>query len=210
MRRLAAAVIWLGLVLGLGLFFRGHTPSDLAGILQGPTGPLIYIGLYTLRPLAFFSAALFSVLAGSLWGPWWGSLYVVIGSNLSSLLAYGLARGVSLPDALRDRWAGPLRSRPFPTIVFMRLIFLPYDLVNYLAGFTRVPLTTFLLSSGLGALPGTLTFSLAGASLRLEDVLAGRFSVSALNPWTLLASALLLVGSLALSRRLKQREEPDD
>ena len=208
MRRALVAFLWLALIVGLGLLFRDHTPLELAGLLRNPAGPLLYIGLYALRPLAFFSAAVLSVLAGSVWGPWLGSLYVVVGSNLSSLVAYGLARGVALPDGLRDRWSGPLRTRPFQTILFMRLIFLPYDLVNYLAGWLRVPLKTFLAASALGALPGTLTFSLAGASLRLEDVLAGRFSISALNPWTLLASALLLAASLALSARLKQQEVP--
>ena len=205
-RALLAASLWVILAVVVGFYFRSHSLADLADLLRGPTGPLLYIGLYTLRPLAFFSALLVSLLAGSIWGPWLGSLYVVIGSNLSSLLAYGLARLVGLPRAQVERWGGPLRQRPFQTILTMRLLFLPYDLVNYLAGIVQVPVATFLAAGALGALPGTLTFTLAGASLRLEDILAGRFQVSALNAWTLLASFLLLGTSLLVSRFLKSRE----
>jgi hypothetical protein len=51
-----------------------------------------------------------------------------------------------------------------------------------------------------------MTFVLAGASIDLADVFAGRFDASIFNPWALAASAVLFVGSLAFSRWLKQRE----
>ncbi|MFV9507320.1 MAG: VTT domain-containing protein [Oscillochloridaceae bacterium umkhey_bin13] len=88
----------------------------------------------------------------------------------------------------------------------MRLIFLPYDLVNYLAGFLRVPYRPFILASILGSLPGTLTFVLAGASLAIDDIFAGNFSVAAINPWMLGLSAILFVGGIVVSWFLKRRE----
>ena len=92
------------------------------------------------------------------------------------------------------------------TVLVMRLIYLPYDLVNYLAGFLRVPYRPFILASIFGSLPGTLTFVLAGASLDIDDIFAGNFSIAAINPWTLVLSLVLFVGGLAVSRLLRRKE----
>ncbi len=219
-QKLVAATIWLALV-GSFLAYSviaGRTPTetvgDLLGLLRTPLGPLLYIVIYTLRPLAFFSAIVVTLLGGAIWGPAWGTLFVVIGSNMSATLAYGFGRALGqglLPEGERDggfvsRYAGRLRQNAFGTILVMRLIYLPYDLVNYLAGFLRVPYRPYLLASVLGSLPGTLTFVLAGASLNIADILAGRFSISAINPWTLVLSAALFVGGIVVSKVLQRRE----
>lgn len=86
------------------------------------------------------------------------------------------------------------------------LIDLPYDLVNHLGGFLRVPYRPFILASTLGSLPGTPTFVPTGPSLDIDDIFAGKFSVAAINPWTLVLSAVLFVAGLMISRPLRRRE----
>ena len=87
----------------------------------------------------------------------------------------------------------------------MRFLFLPYDLVNYMAGFLRIEWRAFLLASFLGSLPGSIAFILFGASLQ-GGVIEGTPS---LDPWTLAASIAIFGGSLVLARLLKQREAQD-
>lgn len=221
-QKLVAAAIWLilaGGFLGYGLV-TGRSPTatlvDLVGLLRTPFGSLLYILIYTLRPLAFFSAIIVTLVGGAIWGPVWGTLFVVIGSNMSATLAYGFGRifgqGV-LPVGEADantgfvgRYAARLRANAFTTVLVMRLIYLPYDLVNYVAGFLRVPYRSYLLASALGSLPGTFTFVLAGASLDINDIFAGNFSVSAINPWALALSAVLFVAGLGIARLLQRWE----
>jgi uncharacterized membrane protein YdjX (TVP38/TMEM64 family) len=221
-QKLVAAVIWLalaGLFAGYSLA-TGSSPTEtlraLIDLLRTPAGPLLYILIYTLRPLAFFSAVVVTLLGGAIWGPVWGTLFVVAGSNMSATLAYAFGRifgrGV-LPEAgtgtaagIVARYAERLRASAFTTVLVMRLVYLPYDLVNYLSGFLRVPYRPFILASLLGSLPGTLTFVLAGASLDSDDIFAGRFSVSAINPWTLALSAALFAAGIALARLLRRKE----
>ncbi len=222
-QKLAAAAIWLmlaGSFLGYSLV-TGRSPTetlkDVIDLLRTQLGPLLYIVIYTLRPLAFFSAIVVTLLGGAIWGPLWGTLFVIIGSNLSATLAYGFGRifgqgmlptgGDSASVGLVSRYAERLRANAFSTILVMRLIYLPYDLVNYLAGFLRVPYRPYLLASVLGSLPGTLTFVLAGSSLDIDDIFAGSFSISAVNPWTLVLSAVLFVAGLAVSRLLRRAEQ---
>jgi uncharacterized membrane protein YdjX (TVP38/TMEM64 family) len=57
-----------------------------------------------------------------------------------------------------------LQGRSFETVLIMRFLFHPFDLVNYLAGVLRIRYVLFILATMLGSLPGTLTFVLFGAS----------------------------------------------
>jgi uncharacterized membrane protein YdjX (TVP38/TMEM64 family) len=212
-QKLVAAAIWVALA-GAFLGYSLITGSSPTETLRALIDPLIYILIYTLRPLAFFSAIVVTLLGGAIWGPVWGTLFVVIGSNMSATLAYAFGRAFGqglLPEGAQSggvvgRYADRLRTNAFATVLVMRLVYLPYDLVNYLAGFLRVPYRPYILASVLGSLPGTLTFVLAGASLNIDDIFAGRFSVSALNPWTLALSAALFVGGIVVSRLLRRRE----
>jgi uncharacterized membrane protein YdjX (TVP38/TMEM64 family) len=219
-QKLVAAAIWLALAgafLGYSLVTGSSATETLRAVidlLRSPAGPLLYILIYTLRPLAFFSAVVVTLLGGAILGPLWGTLYVVIGSNLSATLAYAFGRAFGqgvLPEGVAAGgviagYAERLRQNAFTTVLVMRLVYLPYDLVNYLGGFLRVPYRPFILASILGSLPGTLTFVLAGAALDIDDIFAARFSVAAINPWTLALSAALFVAGLAISRLLRRKE----
>jgi uncharacterized membrane protein YdjX (TVP38/TMEM64 family) len=220
-QKLLAAAIWFALAGSFLVYslITGSSPTDTLGalleLLRSPFGPLLYILIYTLRPLAFFSAIVVTLLGGAIWGPVWGTLFVVIGSNLSATLAYTFGRvfgqgvlpeGDGATTGIVGRYAERLRANAFTTVLVMRLVYLPYDLVNYLCGFLRVPYRPFILASILGSLPGTLTFVLAGASLSIDDIFAGQFDIAALNPWTLGLSLVLFVAGLMISRLLRQKE----
>ncbi|MEM9041405.1 MAG: VTT domain-containing protein [Actinomycetota bacterium] len=102
-------------------------------------------------------------------------------------------------DSLAARWSNRLRENSFETVFIMRLIFLPYDLVNYLCGALRIRWAPFLLATALGSLPGTISFVLLGASLeRIDQGLDG------INPWAIVASVAIFVVSIVISRVVKR------
>lgn len=217
-QKVIAASIWVALAgsfVGYSIA-TGTSPTDtlqdLVGLLQTPIGPLLFIVIYTLRPLAFFSAALLTVAAGAIFGLIPGVIYTIIGSNLSATVAYllGYFLGKGLIDETKStgivaNYANRMRRNSFETVFIMRLIFLPYDLVNYLAGILHIKYVPFILATILGSISGTFTFVLAGASLEIEEVFTG--TLPSLNPWALVASALLFVGGIAVSKVLRKREE---
>ncbi len=179
-------------------------------------GPLLFILIYTVRPLLLFPATLLTIAAGFVFGPILGVLLIVIGSNASALLAYVVGRffGQGLLSEGRaggivQRYTTRLREHSFETVFLLRLLFAPYDLVNYLAGFLRIRWIPFIVATALGALPGTLAFTLFGASIERFDG-----GIPALNPWVLAASVALFLVSLGLSRNIKRRSaaahEDDD
>jgi len=170
-------------------------------------GPLVFILIYVLRPLLLFPATLLTIAAGFVFGPILGVVLVIIGSNASALLAYAIGRffgqgflAENGSAGIVQRYTTRLREHSFETIFIMRLIFLPYDLVNYLAGFLRIHWIPFIVATALGALPGTLAFTLFGASIEAFDG-----GIPALNPRVLAASVALFLVSLGLSRLVKRR-----
>ena len=219
--KLVALIFWLGLIGSYWAYTRANnlTAADsirqVANLLTSTAwGPLIYIALYILRPLIFFPATLVTLLSGFLFGPI-GILYTIIGSNSSALLAFFVGQyfGKGLLDSeesagLVQRYAQRMRDNSFETVLLMRLLFLPYDLVHYVAGFLRIDWKAFLLATIIGSIPGTISFVLLGGSFgTLDALLQGEISV---NPWALGLSIGLIVISIALSRFLKRREAAPD
>lgn len=218
-QKFVAVSIWIVIVASFITYgyVTGTSPTDivkdLVGLMQTPYGAAIYIIIYAVRPLAFFSAAILTIAAGSIFGPIWGVILTVIGSNTSASVAYTLAfflgKGVldetSESSGIIANYANRMRRNSFETILIMRFIFLPYDLVNYLAGFLRIRYAPFILATILGSIPGTITFVLAGASLQIDDVFSENFSPE-FNPWTLAGAAVLFVVSIAFSKWMKKRE----
>jgi len=174
-------------------------------------GPLLFILFFILQPLIFFPSALMAILAGCLYGPVEGFIVAIIGANGAALTSYtvgrffgqGMLEDEAKQGSLIHRYANYVRSNSFEAILIMHLIFLPYDLVNYLAGFLRINWKSFVLATALGALPGTLTFVLFGSSIK-GDLMSGAPEI---NPQTLALSGVTLICSLALSQLLKYRQK---
>jgi uncharacterized membrane protein YdjX (TVP38/TMEM64 family) len=214
-QKLAALCFWL-LVIGGYQWYAwrtGLTPlaamRELIGFLSSNAfGPLIFIAIYTLRPLVLFSATVLTLGAGFLYGPLLGIVYTVIGSNLSATVAYLVGRFFGNDVMKRESsggivasYADRLRHNSFETVLTMRFIFLPYDLVNYLAGFLRIDYKAFILATILGSIPGTIAFVLAGASF--EGDLTG---MPAFDWRVFAASAAIFVISIVISRVVRRRE----
>lgn len=175
-------------------------------------GILAYLGVYLVRPVVLFPASILTIMGGVLFGPVVGVIAVVIAANTSAMIAFGIGRllgkapGVDeVPDESGEsfvaRWSNRLRENSFETVFVMRLIFLPYDLVNYVCGALRIRWTSFLLATALGSLPGTISFVFLGASLeRIDQGLDG------INPLAIVASVIIFVASIAISRIIRKRQ----
>ncbi len=213
-QKVLALLFWVLLIGGYGWYAWRNSLSPreaaaaLVDLLRGGAGPLLYIGVYLLRPLVLFPATVLTVVGGIVFGPVLGTIYTLLGSNGSALVAYAVGRffGGSTPLAENDgtlgRYITRLRENSFTTIMTMRFIFVPYDLVNYLAGILRIGWRPFLLATALGSLPGTLAFVLFGASFK-GDIATAEFSF---DPRVFIASALIFVVSIAISRYFKRSE----
>lgn len=114
----------------------------------------------------------FSLAAGAIFGPAWGTAIalgaVVIGDSLAFLLARYVFR-----DAVERRFAaaaartnrGVRRDGAFYLLALRLLAIVPYFMVNLTMGLTRMPLRVFAPVSFLGLLPVTFLYVQAGTRL---------------------------------------------
>lgn len=216
--RYIVLVLWL-IVLGSYFFYsfsQGITPRQTLTQLysfmsESRFAPLIFISLYVIRPLLLFSVTLITLLAGALFGPFWGVLYALIGELLSASIAYiiGYFFGEGLVEQASKRfnwiniYGTRMRQNSFETVLTMRFIFLPFDLVNYLAGFLRIHYISFILATLLGSLPSLLAVVFFGASTKgnLND------GFPKIDFRVLAASAVIFLISILIARLLRARQK---
>lgn len=136
------------------------------------SGVLVFIGVYVFVNLWFPAAAVLTLLAGFLYGTVMAVIYVDASTVLGSLLAFWISKYFA-GKWVQNKWHGQLMGfnkevsrRGSVYLLLVRLIpMMPFLLVNFLAGLTRVPLKTFIWTTALGSLPGILIFSYAGHHL---------------------------------------------
>lgn len=217
-QRAVVALVWLGAFL---LWRNYQTSNDLSTTEAGQRfidaidaawwGILAFLGVYLIRPIVLFPASVLTIMGGVLFGPVVGVIAVVIAANTSAMIAFGIGRLLGKAPGAEDeaadgeesfvaRWSTKLRENSFETVFIMRLIFLPYDLVNYVCGALRIRWTSFLLATALGSIPGTISFVLLGASLERIDM-----GLDGINPLAIVASVVIFVVSIVISRIIKKQ-----
>ena len=218
-RRLATLLFWLALLGGYQVYSwqSGISPLEAAQILvdfmsTSVAGPLIFVAFYAMSRLVLFPATLLTIVSGYVFGPVLGVVLTVLGSNAAAGVCYLMGRyfGEGLLDpekksGVLHRYAERMRKNGFESVLLMYLIYAPLDLVGILAGFLRIDWKPFVLATMLGLIPATLSWVLLGASIE-TDLTGG---IPRLEPAMLLASVILLVGSLLLSRYLRRRPPSD-
>jgi uncharacterized membrane protein YdjX (TVP38/TMEM64 family) len=138
----------------------------------GLFAPLIYIVIYTVRPLIFFPASILSIAGGLAFGALMGTIYTIIGATLGALLSFMIARKVG-KNATKKEWKGnfkkiqvQLDKNGFYYVLFCRFIpVLNFDIISYIAGVSSVRLSAFFFGTLIGIIPGTFAYNFLGNSL---------------------------------------------
>jgi uncharacterized membrane protein YdjX (TVP38/TMEM64 family) len=179
----------------------GQMRSELDSL--GAAAALVLVGIALVHAIVPFPAEFPTAAAGFVFGFAIAFPLMVVAWTLSCLVAYALARGIGPP--LLDRLAGKERMEAtdkliarggWPILLAGRLIpVVPYNLVSYAAGATRVPLGRFTWTTAVGVAPLTALTALLGA--RLQEP---RFDDPVL--WLILLGVLAL---LALARPVGRR-----
>ena len=179
----------------------GTMRSELDSL--GAAAALVLIGIALVHAVVPFPAEFPTAAAGFVFGFAIAFPLMVLAWTVSCLAAYLLARGVGPP--VLDRLVGRERMQAadrliarggWPILIAGRLIpIVPYNVVSYAAGATRVPIGRFTWTTAVGVMPLTALTALLGA--RLQEP---RFDDPVL--WLVLLGVL---GLLALARPVGRR-----
>jgi uncharacterized membrane protein YdjX (TVP38/TMEM64 family) len=205
--QVAAAVAGVAVLVALCLLVHplreaiGHAASGDTTALReqlrgtGVAGVLLLYGLMIAHIVVLFPAEITNMVAGFTYGVPLALAICISGWFLSAMGTYAVGRIAGRP--LIDRLAGPSRVAAaealmerggWPVLVVVRMLpFVPFSLVGYLAGATRVPLARFAWTSAVGAVPLILLAVILGS--RLEH-----FSVTDPLVWGPLVGFVALIG----------------
>ncbi|MQY10594.1 hypothetical protein SRB5_07050 [Streptomyces sp. RB5] len=160
----SAAVVWQPQDLLAG----GGRPFALAG-----AGAVALFGLlYGVCTAAFVPRPLLNLASGALFGLQAGLLAAVAGTVIGAAIAFGLGRGLgrgALRPLVRGRWLtaadDQLSRHAFRSVLAARVFpGVPFAAVNYCAAVSRMSVLPFLLGTGLGCVPNTAAYVLAGSA----------------------------------------------
>lgn len=146
-----------------------------------------------------------SVIAGWLFGFWPAFLMVVGALTIAGMLGFSLARYL-FRDTLRGflglrlaRFDDRVQREGMFYLLTLRLLHVPFTLVNYLSGVSEIQLRTFVWTTVVGLVPGTVVLVGLGAGLPSLYELRERGVVSLVSPTLLIA--LVAIGLLPLGVR---------
>lgn len=134
----------------------------------GMWGPIVLILAYIVRTFLFLPSSILEVAAGSVYGPFFGTILNCIGANISAALAFGIGRVLGR-DFFTKHEHGRLRvydealtKDGFSAVLILRVLFVPFDVVNYGAGMTGMKFRDYMAGTVLGSLPAIVAFTVAG------------------------------------------------
>lgn len=138
---------------------------------------LLLIGLKAVSAPLGFPGTPLTLLSGSLFGKFLGTIIALIGNTLGASLAFLLSRYV-LRDFVRGKFESryprikeydqKIEQKALATVIATRLIPLfPFNALNFMLGLTGVPFRKYVIGSFIGMIPGTFAFVYFGESLRM-------------------------------------------
>jgi uncharacterized membrane protein YdjX (TVP38/TMEM64 family) len=171
----------------------------------GGAAALVLVGLALLHVVIPFPAEFPTAAAGFALGFAIGFPLMLVAWTLSSVAAYWLARVVAPPvlnrllGEQRMESANRMVARAGPgTLIILRFVpLIPYNVVSFAAGATRVPFGRFTWTTAVGIAPFTALTALLGERLQspsLDDPVI----------WAVLAAVILMVATARpLLRRVR-------
>lgn len=203
-RHLVTGGLLFAVVLGLAVAWRWTPLGELLSIetvnaledwlKEEPLTPLLVLVGFIVGGCAAVPVTLMVVGSLIIFGPWWGAVYALLGTQLSALSLFFLGR--ILGKDMVDRFAGGLVNRlnrrlshsGLIAVIGLRLApVAPFSVINLIAGISRIRWRDYQLGTLVGMLPAIIVLA----------AVADRLAASLRNPD--LGSYLLLVAVVAIA-----------
>jgi len=148
----------------------------------GVWGPLVYMLIYTVAPVFMMPGLPLTVVGGILFGPLWGTVYVIMGATAGASLAFLVARYLGrgwVEGFIRGERFKELdekvKAQGWKIVAFTRLIPLfPFNFLNYAFGLTNVRFSHYVIATFIFMAPGAAAYVIFSSSIL--DIFKGRVS----------------------------------
>ncbi len=159
--------------------FLRHLMIEIHG--WGAGGALVFIPVYIIASILFIPGALLNLMAGAIYGTPMGCLLVSVSSTLSAGAVFLAGRYLSRGWILKKISTHPkvklideeVGKRGWKMVMMLRFAaILPFSVLNYGLGLSRIRFRDYILTSWLAMMPGSFLYVYLGHFAR-EAVLEG-------------------------------------
>lgn len=158
------------------IFYPYLTSQKISAFIQenNTIAPLLFISICTIKPILFFLPSMgLTIVAGVLFGAFWGTVYVAIGGAFSTITGFyfakWLGRGTAKKLIARNNMLGKFEKKSQKyggrAVLYMRLINLPWDMVSYWAGISGVRFKDFYIASLIPLIPVSFLYAYFGSKV---------------------------------------------
>jgi uncharacterized membrane protein YdjX (TVP38/TMEM64 family) len=177
--------------------------------------PILFISLFIIAfaVIASFApgAAVLKVAAGALFGLWGGGVIALVATLLSASIGFVAARYLLRHWVERrhsERVAAINRGVREDGVMFLLALrlnpLIPFFLINFGMGLTRMRLTVFAATSFFGLIPASFVYANAGTELARIETPSDVLSIRLIGSLVLL-SLMPLIGRAVAKRLRRQR-----
>ena len=184
----------------------------------GPVAPLVFLLIYIVACVLLLPGSVLTLGAGAVFGVAYGFGIVWISATLGATAAFLVGRYLVRDWVTRKIAANPklqaldttVTREGWKIVALMRLSpVIPFHLLNYAFGATRVSLRDYVFASAVGMLPGTAMYTylgslageLAGGTARARTPLEWSFYALGLLATVAVTVYLTRVARASLARR---------
>ncbi len=148
----------------------------------GPLGVLMILGLQLVQIIvAFIPGEVVQMAAGVMYGPWLGTLVILVGCVISSAIVYKLVDKLGAPFVQSmvstehlEKFHSFEASGKLDVVVFILFVIpaMPKDVFTYLVPLTDMPFKRFLVLSNTARIPGILISTFIASGLAEGNIVS--------------------------------------
>lgn len=151
--------------------FKNYSVEDIKEYINsyGNLAPIVFIIMFTLVPLTLFPDAVLALAGGMIFGLYKGFIFIMIGAICGATLSFYISRFLgkgSISKFIKkdiNCFKNGIEKKGFLIILLLRLIpLLPFDVISYGAGITKIKYKDFICATALGIIPGVLIYANLG------------------------------------------------
>ena len=200
------ALVCIGFALGAYFTRKGFhlTPESFKAFVLslGILGPIIYVGIFIVRPLFLIPSIALFIGGGLAFGPVLGPAYASFGAALGGAVGFWFSRKMGHDYVMKKLKLGAnvINSTKFSfSVVFLLslLPIMPVTVINYGAGLSTMKFKNYIVAHILGITPRAFAFGFFGSTLL--EIGSAKFRVALL--------VLIIMGIVTAYFRLRSRQK---
>lgn len=203
------ALVLIGFAIGAYFTRKGFhlTPESFRTFVLslGILGPIIYVGIFIIRPLFLIPSIALFIGGGLAFGPVLGPAYASLGAALGGTVGFWFARKMGHDYVMKKLKLGAnlIDNTKFSfSVVFLLslLPIMPVTVINYGAGLSTMKFKNYIVAHVLGITPRAFAYGFFGSTLL--EIGSPKFRVALL--------ILIIMGIITAYLRLRSRQKKQE